>query len=297
MTTTPENDLPLDRMGAIPVFEKLRRERIGTGQVGILTGSVVVVPVAALPAVERVAREMGLESVASRVLPYDDTYAEIALSGTLKDEIVRVITRVFEEGAIRVLVGTKALLGEGWDAPCINTLVLASFVGSFVSSNQMRGRAIRVEKGNDGKTGNIWHLVCVDSTSPAGGDDLELLERRFRGFIGISNLVDGTIQNGVGRLNIPSSLCDRETVERKNNQTFEEAAARDTLRRRWEDGLRQGVDLVEEIKVPFGEERAYQPLRKLYLRHTLALPVRRGCQRGSHLRQRFAASTGTRSIP
>lgn len=270
ITNTPENDLPLDRMGAIPVFEKLRRERIGTGQVGILTGSVVVVPVAALPAVERVAREMGLESVASRVLPYDDTYAEIALSGTLKDEIVRVITRVFEEGAIRVLVGTKALLGEGWDAPCINTLVLASFVGSFVSSNQMRGRAIRVEKGNDGKTGNIWHLVCVDSTSPAGGDDLELLERRFRGFIGISNFVDGTIQNGVGRLNIPSSLRDRETVERKNLQTFEEAAARDTLRRRWEDGLRQGVDLVEEIKVPFGEERAYQPLRKLYLRRTLA---------------------------
>lgn len=270
MTSTPVNDLPLDRLGAVPVFEKLRREHVGTGQVGVLTGSLVVVPVAALPAVERMAREIGVSCVVSRVLPYDDTYAEIALSGTLKDEIVRIITRVFEEGAIRVLVGTKALLGEGWDAPCLNTLVLASFVGSFVSSNQMRGRAIRVEKGNDGKTGNIWHLVCVDPTSPSGGDDLELLERRFRGFIGISNLADGTIQNGTGRLNIPPSLHDRETIERKNLQTFEEAAARGTLRRRWEDGLRQGVNLVEEIKVPFGEERAYQPSRKLYLRRTLA---------------------------
>ena len=31
---------------------------------------------------------------------------------------------------IKVIIGTKSLLGEGWDAPCVNSLILASFVGS-----------------------------------------------------------------------------------------------------------------------------------------------------------------------
>ena len=31
------------------------------------------------------------------------------------------------------LVGTQALLGEGWDAPSVNTLVLASYVGSYMT--------------------------------------------------------------------------------------------------------------------------------------------------------------------
>lgn len=270
ITNTPENDMPLDRMGVLPVFEKLRREGLDRRKVGVLTGSVVIVPVEAIRVLEDVARGMELGNVSVKVLPYDSAYAEVALSGTLKDEIIRVVTRVFELGAIEILVGTKSLLGEGWDAPCINTLILASFVGSFVSSNQMRGRAIRVEKGNDGKTGNIWHLVCVDSTSPTGGDDLELLRRRFRGFIGISSQEGGSIENGVRRLDIPELLCDREVIDRKNSKTFEEAAARDTLQQRWVGSLEQGVNLVEEIKVPFGEEREYRPLKKMYLRHTLA---------------------------
>ena len=53
--------------------------------------------------------------------------------------MVAVVTELFEEGRINALVGTKSLLGEGWDAPCINSLILATYVGSFMLSNQMRG--------------------------------------------------------------------------------------------------------------------------------------------------------------
>ena len=56
---------------------------------------------------------------------------------------VRAITALFENGDLNLLVGTAALLGEGWDAPPLNSLVLASYVGSYMLSNQMRGRAIR----------------------------------------------------------------------------------------------------------------------------------------------------------
>ena len=71
------------------------------------------------------------------------------------------VTDIFSKGYMQVLIGTKSLLGEGWDSPCINSLILASFVGSFMLSNQMRGRAIRVMKEHPEKTSNIWHLVCL----------------------------------------------------------------------------------------------------------------------------------------
>ncbi len=53
-------------------------------------------------------------------------------------DIVSVITELFERGSLNVLIGTAALLGEGWDSPCVNTLIIASIVGSFMLSNQMR---------------------------------------------------------------------------------------------------------------------------------------------------------------
>ena len=77
-------------------------------------------------------------------------------------EKVDIVSKLFEDGEINVLVGTQALLGEGWDSPCINSLILASYVGSFMLSNQMRGRAIRIDKNNHSKTANIWHLVTIE---------------------------------------------------------------------------------------------------------------------------------------
>ena len=73
-------------------------------------------------------------------------YSEIHFYNTSNRDKVNIISKLFEEGVINIIVGTKSLLGEGWDSPCINTLILASNVGSFMSSNQMRGRAIRKDK-------------------------------------------------------------------------------------------------------------------------------------------------------
>ncbi|WP_260842765.1 helicase-related protein, partial [Staphylococcus epidermidis] len=95
-------------------------------------------------------------------LQIDPTYSEVIVTGVSRQEAVKVITAIFSEGHIDTLVGTTALLGEGWDAPSVNTLVLASYVGSFMLTNQMRGRAIRSDKSDPQKCANIWHLVCVD---------------------------------------------------------------------------------------------------------------------------------------
>ena len=111
-------------------------------------------------------------------------YASVDISDANRSSIVGIMTDVFSRGGITVIVGTAALLGEGWDVPCINSLIMASYVGSFMLSNQMRGRAIRVDKDNPNKTGVIRHLGCVDPEQAGGGYDLYSLNRRFRSLIG-----------------------------------------------------------------------------------------------------------------
>jgi len=126
-------------------------------RLGVLSGSLVIIPSSAEPLLQKAAATLGIHShdLSFCPLTHDTAYLTVEIHGEYYRGAVCLITSVFEQGGITVLVGTKSLLGEGWDAPCINTLVLASFVGSFVLSNQMRGRAIRVDSARIRVT--CWH--------------------------------------------------------------------------------------------------------------------------------------------
>jgi hypothetical protein len=175
----------------------------------------IILPVSAYAAFEAKAAKYGITQINSSPVPFDSNYILISQTEQLKHDIVHIVTQIFQRGEIEVLIGTKSLLGEGWDAPAINSLILASFVGSFVLSNQMRGRAIRTQNGNGDKTGNIWHLVCIDPTSPTGGDDFDLLKRRFRSFVGVSFKEEPGIENGIGRLNLPENIHIKKKRKKK----------------------------------------------------------------------------------
>src|SRR5438046_6684539 len=71
--------------------------------------------------------------------------------------------------------------------------------GSFMLSNQMRGRAIRVDSAQPQKMANIWHLVCAEPGIFGPGDDYELLVRRCSAFVGVSATAP-VIENGTERL-------------------------------------------------------------------------------------------------
>ena len=267
---TPQNELELNIIGVIPIFEKLRRENEENKKIGVLTGSMVIIPRSAYTKFELKAENYGVTKINYNPVPFDNNYILIEQNEQLKHEIVYLITQIFQEGEIEILIGTKSLLGEGWDAPAINSLILASFVGSFVLSNQMRGRAIRTQKGNENKTGNIWHLICIDPSSITGGDDLELLKRRFKGFVGISFKPEPSIENGIARLNLPNDLHQKEVLDKQNIGTFIFAGDRQSLKQRWKIALDNGVTLVEEIKIPFSEEKEYKSVKALYLNRTIA---------------------------
>lgn len=268
-TSSSHNDLELNKIGVIPIFEKLRRGNDDNKKIAVLTGSMIIIPVSAYRAFEVKAAKYGIAEISTCPVPFDSNYILINQTEQLKHDIVHIVTQIFQRGEIEILIGTKSLLGEGWDAPAVNTLVLATFVGSFVLSNQMRGRAIRTEQGNAYKTANIWHLVCIDHYSPTGGYDFEMLKRRFRSFVGVSFKESPGIENGIGRLNLSENIYKKEESERKNSEMFLLAGNRENLKQRWDDALATGINLVEEIKIPFPEEREYQKVKSMYFDKTI----------------------------
>jgi len=263
-----QNNLVLNKIGVLPIFEQLRRTNDKNMKLGILSGSLVIIPKTALNTLTDTSKKLGIENLSFSNLAYDNNYLIVNSDEKLKHVIVQLITQIFEQGEIKVLIGTKSLLGEGWDAPTINSLILASFVGSYVLSNQMRGRAIRSDRKNPDKTGNIWHLVCVDHTANNGGDDLHLMKRRFKSFVGINNNEGAWIENGINRLNLPKCFT-KSDIENYNEKTIQIASQRENLKNKWKDALLNGVALTEEIKVPFPEDKDYKEITSLYYYKTI----------------------------
>ncbi|MGV7106270.1 DEAD/DEAH box helicase family protein [Flavobacterium sp. U410] len=237
----------INRLGVIPIFYRLKNE-LPKNSIAVLSGSVVIV--------HKSLQHFLDESIRFSVLKTDEDYISLTI-GSHSDKIVKTITQFFEEGKITILIGTKSLLGEGWDAPSINTLILASFVGSFVSSNQMRGRAIRTTKNNSDKTGNIWHLVCLDPTDNKGGKDVETLKRRFDSYVGISNDDHAYIESGIDRLNLPFRY-DNFDLDEFNRRTLSLSNQRAQMKKKWYNAIRLGSSLSREIKQYYPEEKPFQ---------------------------------------
>ena len=250
----PGDEAPIfEDIGIVPVFESLRTASLTGVRLGVLSGSLVIVPSGTEPMVRECATVLGIHprDVSISRLAHDPYFCTVEIRGEYYQGAVRLITAVFEKGGITVLVGTKSLLGEGWDAPCINTLVLASFVGSFMLSNQMRGRAIRVDSARPQKTANIWHLICVEPGLFGPGDDYVLLVRRCSAFVGVS-ITAPVIENGTERLGFGHPPFTRAQLDQINAETRRRALDRTGLRQQWQAALKAGSikQMAHGLKAP-----------------------------------------------
>ena len=157
----------------------------------LVTGSTVRTTAAFAPELcERLianARADGLD-LDLRVREVDEV-AEIAAEGAAASwrpgVYVALVSGVFEAGATRVLVGTRALLGEGWDAPSANTLIDLTSVTTATGVQQLRGRILRLDPSWPTKTAHAYDVVCLDQTSERGGIEFRRLERRHERTWGI----------------------------------------------------------------------------------------------------------------
>lgn len=252
-----ENSAEVPMLGVLPFFELVRRHfsiAKESPRMGVLCGSVVIIPAEAREELIRLIGDDGRVSFSSVGQLSENDYVQVVISGN-QHILTSVVTEIFRQGYIHILVGTKSLLGEGWDSPCINSLILASFVGSFMLSNQMRGRAIRTMKDNPDKTSNIWHLVCLKPTKFAQTDvmseDYCLLERRMEHFLGL-HYTENTIESGMNRLSIIKPPFHKINIEAINRKMLEMSRCRVDLRKRWMEALEihNQPEIIEESEVP-----------------------------------------------
>ncbi len=219
-------------------------------RLGILSGTLTVIPGESCECLREIAPGLGIEpaDIGFKPLDHDSRFCEVTIRGADKHKMVALITSLFNQGSITVLVGTTSLLGEGWDAPSVNSLILASFVGSYMLSNQMRGRAIRTQDGNPTKTANIWHLVCQEQAAKEPNEDLEILARRFKSFVGVS-FTSNRIESGLGRLGLGEPPYTKPRMDHLNGVMTQRACDRARLITDWEQALdasRDG-DMVEQV--------------------------------------------------
>ena len=165
-------------------------------------------------------------------------YVRVLADGKAVDTTaaVQLATWLFEQGICRCLIGTRALLGEGWDCRRLNTLVDLTVVTSGVSVNQLRGRSLRLDPDNRAKVANNWDVLCVSAVGDRS--DFERIVRRHEQLYGVTD--DGRIERGIGHFHArfahrdPLELhAEHETI---NRSMHERAADRGLARRRWRVG-------------------------------------------------------------
>ena len=150
---------------------------------------------------------------------------------------VGLVTRFFQDGHCRVLVGTRALLGEGWDARRITGLADLTAVTTITSVVQTRGRALRTDPEWPDKVAVNWSLVCVSDRHPKGGNDWDRLVRKHAGFFGIDE--EGQVVDGVAHLDpqfSPYAPPPTAEFDAANARALVRSEQRDTIRDQWDVG-------------------------------------------------------------
>ena len=146
-----------------------------------------------------------------------------------------MVTEFFQEGFTQCLIGTRGLLGEGWDASRINVLIDLTTVTTSMSINQLRGRSMRLDKAWPEKVANNWDVVCLAEEFIKGFDDYERFQGKHKNLYGVCD--DGSIERGVGHVHPAFTELQPEGVNEGmnviNTEMLERARKRAASRELW----------------------------------------------------------------
>jgi hypothetical protein len=239
-TALVEGVLDDEAGGAIAVFRALVSHPAGdTLDPVLMTGSTVLVDDELIDRfiarAEEWARSRDLEIEFIDII--HDGYHEIRGKG--KNWIPRyyslMITEFFQEGLTRCIVGTRGLLGEGWDASRINVLIDMTTVTTSMSINQLRGRSIRLDSMWPEKVANNWDIICLAEEFTKGFDDYERFKRKHQQLYGVCD--DGTIEKGVGHVHAAFNDARPEGISEGmllfNDEMLKRAQTRPHTRTLW----------------------------------------------------------------
>ncbi len=195
----------------------------------LVTGKVV----GCLPGdVDRMRDALGASEVT-----HDDGLALLSAPGWESRDWVAAAGRALAGGTTQLVVGTRALLGEGWDAPSLNVVVDLTTVAADVSVRQMRGRALRLDPTDPQKLASNWDVVCVAPDLARGTADYGRFVRRHSHLH--APCEDGSIETGVSHVHAllsPYEAPASEALEQLNGDGVKRATDRVGARERWRIG-------------------------------------------------------------
>lgn len=118
--------------------------------------------------------------------------------GWRSDAWVRAATDALAVGASHCLIGTRALLGEGWDARCVTGVIDLTSATTVTAIAQTRGRSLRVDPDQPDKVAVNWTVTCVAPGYPDGDADYRRLVRKHEGWFAVDQ--EGEVVDGVAHL-------------------------------------------------------------------------------------------------
>jgi len=241
--------------GAIAAFQAiLSNPETDTLDPILLTGSSVLVDDDLLDRFREAAERWLIEGGYEVTLSYGEEIGFHVVKGRGADWAPRVyvemITDLFQQGLTRCLVGTRGLLGEGWDANKINVLVDLTTVTTSMSVNQLRGRSIRLNPEEPEKLADNWDVVCIAPEFSKGLDDYRRFRRKHRAIFGVTD--DGAIEKGVGHVHAAfTSLRPGElegSVGLLNSDMLQRASRRGEARALWKIGQPYHADPIKTVE-------------------------------------------------
>ncbi|WP_209312852.1 DEAD/DEAH box helicase family protein, partial [Streptomyces lonarensis] len=203
----------------------------------LVTGRTVAAAPATAEAFAAWCRERHPElELAVRPLPDAPGTAEVAGAWTSR-RWVALATAFFEAGRSRALVGTRALLGEGWNARRVNTLVDLTEATTPTAVVQTRGRALRLDPEWPDKVAHTWSVVCVAPDHPRGTSDWDRFVRKHDGYLGVAE--GGAVLAGVAHVDAalsPYAPPAADTFDAFNAAMLDRARDRARTRELWRVG-------------------------------------------------------------
>ena len=146
-----------------------------------------------------------------------------------------MITEFFQQGITKCLIGTRGLLGEGWDASKINVLIDLTTVTTSMSINQLRGRSIRLDKEWPEKVANNWDIICLAEEFTNGFKDYARFEKKHKQLFGVCD--DGAIEKGVGHVHAAFTEAEPEGISEGmtlfNDEMLKRSRNRPLTRKLW----------------------------------------------------------------
>ncbi|MFT4188497.1 MAG: DEAD/DEAH box helicase family protein [Aeromicrobium sp.] len=194
------------------------------------------------------------------VEPVDGADGLVAVTGSWSSRVwVRAVTDFLESGGCEALVGTRALLGEGWDARGVTTLVDLSAATTPAAVIQTRGRALRRDPSWPDKVAITWSVVCVAPEHPGGHADWRRFVRKHEGYFGVDD--DGQTISGVAHVDARLSPVAPPPVEDfalLNTDMSARLARRPEIAARWRVGEPYEDRVVRTIRL--WSERGERPV-------------------------------------